>query len=83
MLGLENFIENSEVRYKYLVQLALNQKVSWTALKTFIHELTCDFEAAMKLSDVLLEELQSLHSKIVHNQQEETNEEIGKESCWY
>ena len=32
--------------------------------KTFIHELTSDFETEMKLNDVLLEELQSLVSKI-------------------
>ena len=79
MLGLETFIENSEVRYKYLLQLALNQKVSWTAVKTFIRELTSDLETAMKLNNVLLEELQSLHSKILQNQQDETNKEIEVE----
>ena len=71
MLGLEKFVENSEFQYKYLIKLAMDQKVSWTAMRTFIHELANDFESAMKLNEVLLEELQSLVSKMTENKTQE------------
>ena len=54
--------ENSEAHYRYLVKLALNQKVSWIALKTFLKELISSFESSKQLNEVLLEELQLLHS---------------------
>ena len=68
MLGLEKFVENSEFQYKYFIKLAMEQKVSWATIKTFIHELTYYFESIMKLNAVLLEELQSLLSKMDENQ---------------
>ena len=71
MLGLEKFVENSEFQYKYLIKLAMDQKVSWTTMRTFIHELVNDFESAMKLNEVLLEELQSLASKMTENKTQE------------
>ena len=46
----------------------MEQKVSWATIKTFIHELTYYFESIMKLNAVLLEELQSLLSKMDENQ---------------
>ena len=42
--------------------MALNQKVSWTSLKTFLKELISSFESSKQLNEVLLEELQLLHS---------------------
>ena len=65
MLGLEKFVENSEFQNS---KLAMEQKVSWATIKTFIHELTYYFESIMKLNAVLLEELQSLLSKMDENQ---------------
>ena len=37
MLGLEKFMENSEFQYKYLIKLAIDQKVSWATIKTLEH----------------------------------------------
>ena len=71
MFGLEQCIQNSDVGYKYLIKLAMTQKVSWNALKTFIRELTSDLETAIKLNDILLQELESLHSKIIENEHQE------------
>ena len=68
MLNFGENVENSEEGFKYLLTLALNQKVSWTMLKGFLHELVSSLEASKKLNAVLLDELQSLHSKTIENQ---------------
>ena len=70
MLNLRKNVENSEEEFKYLVTLALHQKVSWAMLKGFLHELVSNLEASKKLNSVLLDELQSLHSKTIENQLE-------------
>ena len=49
MLGLEKFVENSELQFKYLINLALNQKVTWTNLKTFLSDLTPTHQTTKKL----------------------------------
>ena len=54
----------TEVDFKYLVNLALDQKVSWIHLKGFLHGLTTTCETAKQLNDILLDELQSLHLKL-------------------
>ena len=79
MLQTEKFVEDSEMQYKCLVKLAMNNKVSWTSLKTFIHELTSDFKGAIKLNDVLLDELQSAHSKLADYQIQGKDKEIENE----
>ena len=67
--------KSSEVDFKSIVRLALDQKVSWTKLKSFLGDLASTFETAKKLNDVLLDDLQSLHSKMVNYQtQEKANE---------
>ena len=68
-----------ELHLKYLIELALSQKVSWLTLKPFLHELATTFEASKQLNVILLEELQILHSKIVANQKQETNDDIDGE----
>ena len=60
------------VDLRSLVKLALNQKVSWFGLKTFLHELTSTLETSKELNDVLLEELQILHSKTIKIQIQDT-----------
>ena len=53
----------SQVDFKYLVNLALDQKVSWILLKGFLDGLTKTIETAKQLNGILLDELQSLHLK--------------------
>ena len=71
--------ESSEAHYRYLIKLALNQKVSWIALKTFLKELISSFESSQQLNEVLLEELQLLHSQFANERQTES-ESIGIET---
>ena len=52
--------------------MALKQKVSWTLLKTFLKELISSFESSKQLNEVLLEELQLLHSPIANDHQTES-----------
>ena len=79
--------ENSKVHYRYLVKMALNQKVSWIALKTFLKELISSFESSKQLNDVLLEELQLLHSHqtesrtIEKETEEQENEFFSEKEC--
>ena len=73
--------ENSKVHYRYLVKMALNQKVSWIALKTFLKELISSFESSKQLNEVLLGELQLLHSnqtelKTIEKETEEQENEL-------
>ena len=44
-----------------------------------MHELATTFEVSKQLNVILLEELQILHSKIVANQKQETNDDIDGE----
>ena len=70
----------SAVDFRSLVRFALDQKVSWTKLKSFLDDLASTFETAKKLNDVLLDELQALHSKMMNFQtQEKANETESEE----
>ena len=71
MQGLESICENSELGFKYLLNLALNQKVSWSKLKIFLEDLTSTYESSKKLNEVLLDELESRQS-IANKNQEST-----------
>ena len=62
-LNLKKKNTNIEVEFQLLVQMALNQRVSWGKLKLFLHDLASTYETSKKLNDVLLDELQSLHVK--------------------
>ena len=70
---MEKLVENPEFGCKYLVKMALNQKVSWTTLRIFLIDITKTFETSRQLNDVLLEELEFLHSKVIENQINEKN----------
>ena len=74
MSGLEKFVQNSELQFKYLINLALNQKVTWSNLKSFLNDLTPTHQTSKKINDILLEELQNLHSKIIDNQARKNGE---------
>ena len=67
-LNLKKKVTNIEVEFQLLVQMALNQRVSWGKLKMFLHELASTYETSRKLNDVLLDELQSLHVKANENE---------------
>ena len=54
---------DENVDFKSIINLALSNKIPWIPLRTLLHELTPTFEASRQLNDVLLEELQLLHSK--------------------
>ena len=77
-MNLDKNVKNSE-EFSYLVNLALDQKVSWTMLKGFLNELVSSLEASKKLNAVLLDELQSLHSKTFENQFEANHESSVEE----
>ena len=77
-MNLGKNVKNSE-EFSYLVNLALDQKVSWTMLKGFLNELVSSLEASKKLNAVLLDELQSLHSKTFENQFEANHESSVEE----
>ena len=68
---------NPYVDLRTLVKLALSQKVSWPSLKIFLNDLTSTFESSKELNDVLLEELQLLHSKTILDQTKVNNSEKG------
>ena len=57
MTGDEN------VDFKSIINLALSNKIPWVPLRTLLHELTPTFEASRQLNDILLDELQLIHSK--------------------
>ena len=64
--------------------MALNQKVSWISLKTFLKELISSFDSSKQLNEVLLEELQLLHShqsesKTIEKETEEQEHELFSE----
>ena len=59
--------------------MALKEKVSWISLKTFLKELISSFESSKQLNEVLLEELQSLHSKTIENLSETMQSTAAKE----
>ena len=65
--------KSSEVDFKSLVRLALDQKVSWTKLKSFLDDLASTFETAKKLNEVLLDEIQALHAKTINDPTQETD----------
>ena len=73
MLSFEKNL-HSEVGLKCLVNLALDQKVSWTMLKGFLFELTSTLEASKKLNAILVDELQLLHSKMIENKSQAIHE---------
>ena len=55
--------ENVELDLKNLIKCALNNKISWPALKMFLDSATSTLRESKKLNNILLEELQSLQSK--------------------
>ena len=70
--------QDFEVDFKHLLKLAMTQKVSWTKLKGFLDDLTSTFEASKKLNDVLLEEIQILHSRSFDETHVIANEALAK-----
>ena len=76
MINLSESINSSIVDLKSLVNLALDQKVSWSALKLSLNELTSTLEASKQLNVILLEELQVLHSKTIDDQTQDTPDTI-------
>ena len=71
-MSLNENINSSNFDLSSLVKLALNQKVSWSTLKLFLHELTSTYETSKQLNVILLEELQILHSKTIVDQTQDT-----------
>ena len=59
------------VDFKSVINLALSNKIPWVPLRTLLHELTPTFEASRQLNDVLLDDLQALHSKMMNYQTQE------------
>ena len=76
MISLNESILSSNVDLGSIVKLALNQKLSWSTLKLFLHELTSTLEASKQLNVILLEELQILHSKTIVDQTQDTPDTI-------
>ena len=56
-----------DIEFEFLVNLALDQKVSWAKLKLFLDDMTPTYEKSKKLNNVLLTSLESLHSKTKKN----------------
>ena len=68
MMGSDTKTEKLDVELKLLVNLALDDRVSWAKIKGLLDDMTSTYETAKTLNTVLLEELQSLHSKTIGNQ---------------
>ena len=49
--------------FKSLINLALNNRIPWSPLKTFLDDLTSTLEASKELNVILFDELQLLHAK--------------------
>ena len=71
MTSIDKKIEKLELELKLRVNLALEERVSWAKIKGLLDDMTSTYETAKKLNAVLLEELQSLHSKTIGNQSPE------------
>ena len=56
-------IEEDNVDFKSIINLALSNKIPWVPLRTLLHELTPTFEASRQLNDILIDELQLIHCK--------------------
>ena len=67
-----------DIEFEFLVNLALDQKVSWAKLKLFLDDMTPTYEKSKKLNNVLLNSLESLHSKTKKNYAPEMSD--GKEA---
>ena len=76
MMNISESINGSNVDLKSLVNLALDQKVSWSNLKPFLHDLTSTLETSKQLNVISLEELQILHSKTILDQTQDTLDTI-------
>ena len=72
----DNILSSNAVDLGSIVKLALKQKLSWSTLKLFLHELTSTLEASKQLNVILLEELQVLHSKTIDDQTQDTPDTI-------
>ena len=55
--------EKIEVDFRNLIKCALNDKIPWPVLKTFLDNMTTTLEKSKKVIDVLFEELQALNSR--------------------
>ena len=72
--------ENVELDFKNLIKCALNNKISWPALKIFLDSATSTLKESKKLNNILLEELELLQSKQISNiNQDETHSIIEYE----
>ena len=72
--------ENVELDLKNLIKCALNNKISWPALKIFLDSATSTLKESKKLNIILLEELELLQSKQISNKnQDETHSTIEHE----
>ena len=81
MIEEDKAIQDVEVDFKYLLKLGMTKKVSWNKLKGFLDDLASTFETSKKLNDILLEEIQTLHSRtVVGKTQEITNETQAREN---
>ena len=55
--------ENMELDFKNLIKCALNQKISWPVLKIVLDSATTTLKESKKLNVILLDQLESMHSK--------------------
>ena len=63
--------ENVELDLKNLIKCALNNKISWPALKIFLDSATSTLTESKKLNNTLLEELESLQSKQIRSKKQD------------
>ena len=55
--------EKIEVDFRNLIKCALNDKIPWPVLKSFLDNMTTTLQKSKKVIDVLFEELQALNSR--------------------
>ena len=64
--------ENVELDFKHLIKCALNQEITWPALKVVLESATTTLKKSKKLNNILLEQLESMQfeqtRKKTHNQ---------------
>ena len=61
----ENYIESMKM-ISHMIKMALNQKVSWETLESFLKDMSSSFAKSQQIIRILLQEFKHFHSKSVN-----------------
>ena len=79
MTEVETDKSTTASKVKFLISMALNGDVSWRNLTLLMDDLTPTLEKSKKVNEILLKELETLHSKFNDRQLIHTEEKVQTE----